>query len=207
MSEHIYTFDDPPSERHLDKASRILKNGGVLAFPAGTSWAFGCDAASQKGLERIRRLNPDHPKDKSFSLICASISMASSVGIIDHSLYRILKKAWPGPFTIIVKSSRNLPRQIKDKRQVVGLRIPDCPMLLALIETFGHPIATTSLPHREDDSPFKMGFEVFEAYGHGLDLVMDLGEELDGRDSTVVDFSGGNADIVRIGAGDISIFG
>lgn len=207
MSEHIYTYDDPPSERHLAKATDILRNDGVLAFPAGTSWAFGCHASSQKGIERIRRLNPSHPKEKSFSLICSSISMASSVGNIDHSLYRVLKKAWPGPYTIIVKRNRNLPRQIKDKRQVVGIRIPACAMLLALVEKFEHPIATTSLPYKADGVPYKMGYEVFDAFGHALDLVLDLGDELEGLESTVIDYSEGQAEIIRVGAGDTSIFG
>ena len=207
MAEHLYTYSDPPSERHLEKAVSLLEGDGVIAFPAGTSWAFGCHAASQKGLDRIRRLNPGHPKEKSFSLICSDISMASSVGNIDHSLYRVLKKAWPGPYTILVKRNRTLPRQIKDKRQVVGIRIPKCPMLLALVAKFGHPIATTSLPYKEENTPYRMGYEVFDSFGHALDLVLDLGEQLIGMESTVVDYTSGMAEIIRVGAGDISIFG
>lgn len=207
MAEHIYTYDDPPSERHMAQAVKILEAGGVLALPAGNSWAFACNASSSKALERIRRLNPSHPRDKSFSLICADIAMASSVGNIDHGLYRVLKKAWPGPYTIIVKRNRTLPKQIKDKRQVVGIRIPDCRMLLGLVKAFDGPLATTSLPSKDDFTPYKMGYEVFETFGHALDLVLDLGEELDGSESTVVDFSEGEAELVREGAGDLSIFG
>ena len=125
MTEHLYTFVNPTSERHLDKACHILSEGGVIVYPAGTNWAFGCDARNVKALDKIRVLKPQHPKERPFSLICSDIAMASTVGNIDHQLYRILKKAWPGPYTVIVKRNRSLPRQIKDKRQVVGIRIPE----------------------------------------------------------------------------------
>lgn len=207
MSKHIYTYNDPPSERDIAKACKILEQGGVIAFPAGTSWSFGCCATSSRGLERIQRLNPNHPKDKSFSLICSDISMASSVGNIDHALYRVLKKAWPGPYTIIVKRSRNLPRQIKDKRKVVGIRIPKCHMLLSLVETFGRPIATTSIPRKKDGTAYAMGYEIMDVFGHALDLILDLGEELSGEESTVVDYSEGEPEIIREGAGSLDIFG
>lgn len=206
MGEHLYTYVDPPSEKHLDRAIRALGDDGTLAFPAGTSWAFGCDAASSKALDRIRQLNPAHPKERPFSLMCSSLSMAAEVGMIDHAAYRILKKAWPGPYTVIMRRNRSLPRQIKDKRPVVGIRIPDSPLLLALIERYGKPLAVTSVPHDANDQPLHMGYQIHEIYGHALDLVLDLGEELPGMESTVIDFSEGVPILVREGAGDPAVF-
>lgn len=207
LSEHLYTYIDPPSERHLEKACQILRNGGVIVYSVGLNWAFGCDAANVKAIDRIRLLKPYHPKDRPFTLICSDISMASDVGNIDHALYRTLKKIWPGPYTIIVKRNRSLPRQIKDKRQLVGIRIPECPLVLALVNRYGSPIATTSVPKKGDGISYNMGYEIFEDFGHGIDLLLDLGESLPGEESTVVDFSEGYPDVVREGAGDISIFG
>ncbi|MBQ47470.1 MAG: threonylcarbamoyl-AMP synthase [Zetaproteobacteria bacterium] len=207
MAEHLYTYIDPPSKRHLDKACGLLADGKVICYPTGTSWAFGCDASSSKGLDKLHLLNPMHPKEKSLSLICNSISMASNVGNIDHQLYRILKKIWPGPYTVIVKRNRTLPRQIKDKRPVVGIRIPDNPLVIALVEKYGHPLATTSVPLSAEGAPYKMGFEIFDKFSHALDLLLDLGEELPGTETTVVDFSDGFPDVVRVGAGDVKIFG
>lgn len=207
MSEHLYTYNDPPSERDLDKAVSLLKSGGVIVCPLANNWAFVCDAANHKALERIRRLKPSHPKERPFSLLCSDLSMASNVGNIDHQLYRYLKKAWPGPYTIIVNRNRSLPRQIKDKRPVVGIRIPKCSMALALIDMFGAPLAASSVPNKEDGSPFHMGYDIFDTYSHAVDLLLDLGEELPCVESTIVDFSEGYPVLIRKGAGDPSLFG
>jgi tRNA threonylcarbamoyl adenosine modification protein (Sua5/YciO/YrdC/YwlC family) len=207
MSEHLYTYVDPPSERDLAKAFDILEKDGVIAYPMDQNWAFGCDARNHRALDRIRLLKPTHPKERPFSLICSDVAMASHVGNIDHQLYRFLKKAWPGPYTIIVRRNRSLPRQIKDKRQLVGIRIPENPMVLRLVEKFGRPLATTSIPFGSDDEPLKMGYQIFEEYGHAIDLLLDLGEELPCLESTVIDFSEGYPQVVREGVGDPSIFG
>lgn len=207
MSEHLFTFVNPTAERHLTKACRVLEADGVIAYPMDVNWAFGCDASSSKALDRIRRLKPTHPKDQPFSLICADISMAASVGNIDNQHYRVLKKCWPGPYTIILKRHRSLPRQIKDKRPVVGVRIPSSPLIRDLVTMFGKPIATTSVPLLNDGSVAKMGYQIMEDFGHGIDLLLDLGEELPGLDSTVVDFSEDEPVVVRVGYGDPEIFG
>lgn len=207
MAEHLYTYIDPPSERDLKKACETLKSGGILSYPLGDNWGIGCDAANVKALDKIRRLKPLHPKEQPFSLICSDISMASSVGNIDHQMYRYLKKMWPGPYTAIVKRNRSLPRQIKDKRQAVGIKVPNSPLVLALIEAYGAPLATTSPPEKKDGGVFNMGYQIMEELGHSIDLILDLGQELSGLESTVVDFTEGYPVVLRQGTGDISLFG
>jgi len=204
--EHLYTYVDPPSQRHLDQACSILEAGGVLVYPTDFNWALGCDATSTKGLERIQKLKPEHPKHRPFSLLCSSISMAADYGNIDHHVYRWIKKLWPGPYTILVERNRNLPRYIKDKRKVVGLRIPDNVLVVALIEKLGKPLATTSVPLLRNGATPRFGYEVVESIGHGVDLVLDLGDELPGLESTIVDFTQGFAEVIREGVGDASIF-
>lgn len=191
----------------MAKALRLLENDGVLGYPMDVNWAFGCDAASVKALDRIRRLKPSHPKDQPFSLICADISMAATVGNIDNYQYRVLKKCWPGPYTVILKRHRSLPRQIKDKRPVVGVRIPLSPLVRDLVARLGRPLATTSVPALSDGTVPRMGYQVFDEFGHGLDLLLDLGEELAGLDSTVIDFTEAEPVVVRVGAGDPHLFG
>lgn len=207
MGEHLYTYVNPVSERDMKKALTILEADGVIAYPTDTNWAFGCDSSSTKALDRIRRLKPTHPKDQPFSLICSDISMAAHVGNIDNHQYRVLKRCWPGPYTVILKRHRSLPRQIKDKRPVVGVRIPESPLVLALVERLGKPLATTSVPPMSDGTLAKMGYQVFEEFGHGIDLLLDLGEELSALESTVVDFSEDEPVVVRVGVGDPQIFG
>ncbi len=207
MAEHLYTYIDPVSERDMKKALDLLQDDGVIAYPLDCNWAFGCDASNVKALDRIKRLKPTHPKDQPFSLICADMAMASTVGNIDNNQYRVLKKCWPGPYTVILTRHKSLPRQIKDKRPVVGIKVPDSPLVRELVTRLGRPLATTSVPRMANGETAKMGYEVFEEFGHGIDLLLDLGEELPALDSTIVDFSDGEPVIVRAGVGDTKIFG
>jgi tRNA threonylcarbamoyl adenosine modification protein (Sua5/YciO/YrdC/YwlC family) len=201
MATHLYTYDDPPAERDLRRALQVLESDGVIAYPNDYNWAFGCDAISAKALDKIHLLKPTHPKDRPFSLLCSSISMAAEYVHIDNAAYRILKRAWPGPYTVLLQATRTFPRQLKDKRRIVGIRIPSSQMVRTLVERLAHPLATTSVP----DHPH-FGYEVYETYGHAVDLVLDLGTELTGDDSTIVDLSDGEPTIVRRGAGDPALF-
>jgi len=207
MADHIYTYINPTSERDLDRVCKVLEHDGVIAYPMDVNWAIGCDASSVKALDRIRRLKPTHPKDRPFSLICSDIAMASTVANIDNNQYRALKKCWPGPYTVILKRQRSLARQIKDKRPVVGVRIPETPLIRDLVARLGRPLATTSVPLLADGQEAKFGYQIIEEFGHGFDILLDLGEELPGLESTVIDFSEDEPVVIRVGVGDPEKFG
>ena len=211
MTEHIYTYDNPPSQKDLSLSCSVLSADGVIAYPTDINWAFGCDSTNTRAIDKIRLLKPYHPKEHPFSLICSSISMASEYVNISHNTYRYLRKMWPGPYTVILQRSRNLVRQLNDKRKVVGIRIPQSPLLMALVEKLGRPLITTSIPNAKDGSSIKFGHQIYETYKNRLDLILDLGVELSGEESTVVDFSQGDSSppiIVREGAGSVEdVFG
>ena len=133
--------------------------------------------------------------------------MAATVGNIDNNQYRLLKNCWPGPYTVILTRHKSLARQIKDKRPVVGIKVPESPLVRELVIRFGKPLATTSIPLTASGEAVKMGYEVFEEFGHGIDLVLDLGEELPALESTIVDFTEGEPEVVRVGVGDPKLFG
>lgn len=214
-AQHIYTYDDPPSERDLERAVRALQDDGVIAYPTDANWAFGCDAWNPRALDRVHALKPSHPKERPFAMLVSSISMAAEYVSIDNAAYRVLKRAWPGPYTVLLSATRNFPRQLKDKRRVVGIRIPKCAMLLELIDKLGHPLATTSVPllpkpagaSADDPAPAAhFGYEIMETFGHALDIVLDLGTELPAIETTIIDFTSGVAEVVRVGAGDPKLF-
>jgi tRNA threonylcarbamoyl adenosine modification protein (Sua5/YciO/YrdC/YwlC family) len=206
MAEHLYTFDDPPSQKHLERTCRLLEQDGIIAYQTDLNWAIGCNAASPKAVDRIKQLKPHHPKERPFSLLCSSISMVAEFAVVDNYQYRMLKKAWPGPYTVILESHKSLVRQLKDKRRAVGVRVPDSPMLIALLELYGKPIVTTSLPDIDDLMPVHFGYEVMDKFGFGIDLILDLGNEVPGARSTIVDMTSGQIELIRSGAGDVSLF-
>jgi tRNA threonylcarbamoyl adenosine modification protein (Sua5/YciO/YrdC/YwlC family) len=205
VADIIYTFEKPVSERDIEKASLILNSNGIISYQLESNWAIGCDAAAPKALERLRRLKPAHPSERPFSLICDSISMASGLAELSNAQYRYLKRAWPGPFTILLKSKRTLPKLIKDRRKVVGIRIPERPFIRALVKKLGRPLATTSVPECEGLSP-RFGYQVEELCGHGIDTIFDLGIEMTGEGTTIIDFSEVACRLVRQGLGDVNLF-
>lgn len=203
MSEHLYTYVDPPRVRDLDRIVDVLRGHGVIALPTGTSWAFAAEPSSRRAIQRIERLKPDRPKDQPYSLLCSSMSMATRMAIIDGQAYRLLRRMWPGPYTVLLSSGPDLPRLLKTKRAVVGVRVPVDPLAIALIEHFGQPLVVSTVPRDGDGRHRTLGYEVFEAYGHGLDLVVDLGEPVQGTDTTVLDLSEGVMEVIREGAGPV----
>ncbi len=204
-SLHLYTYADPPNPKHVDQILDVLRHDGVIAMSTGTNWAFAADPTSKKANQRIQRLKPNHSNDRPFSLMCSDIAMATTMTAIDGSAYRRLRRIWPGPFTVLLKASRQLPRVLKTKRAIVGVRIPDDPFALHLIERFGGPLVVSTVPKNPDGTYLTMGYEVQELFGHALDLVVDLGEPLPATETTVLDLTSGEVEVVRQGVGDISL--
>jgi tRNA threonylcarbamoyl adenosine modification protein (Sua5/YciO/YrdC/YwlC family) len=202
MSEHLYTYVNPTNERHLERISDLLEKDGLLILPMQTNWVFACDATSRKAMQKLHRLKQAHPKNQPYSIACASISMASTMAKISGHNYRLLNRLWPGPFTIIVKSSSRLPKLLKIKREKVGIRIPDEPITLAILEHYQKPLVVSSVPPNTNGEPHQMGYSIFETYGHGIDMLVDLGEELSGELTTVADLSDGEPSLIREGAGE-----
>lgn len=203
MSDHLYTYIDPPNHKHLEQIVDVLRHNGVIVMSTGTNWAFAADPTSKKAHERIRALKPDHPVDRPFALLCDSISMATTMTLIDGGAYRQLHRLWPGAYTVLLGASKKLPRVLKTKRAVVGVRIPDDPLALLIVEAFGGPLMVSTVPGRPDGGHLTMGYEVAEMFGHAVDLVVDLGEELAGTETTVLDMTSGELVLVRQGAGPI----
>lgn len=210
LASHLYTWINPVRESHILQICQVLEADGVIALPMDVAWAFVCDAASSKALERIHKLKPEHPKTRPFSLVCSSISMASRICAIDDHAYRLLKKALPGPYTVILERHATLPRQIKDKRREVGLRIPDEPLIASIIDNLNRPLAASTIPISQGefgDGLPSFGSQVMDIWGHALDLVVDLGEESPRQETTIIDLTSGQPHVLRLGAGDPGVFG
>jgi tRNA threonylcarbamoyl adenosine modification protein (Sua5/YciO/YrdC/YwlC family) len=189
---------ETPQARHLERIAELLRRDGVIAYPTDTLFGLGCLASRKKAVDRIQQIKGRDPK-KPMSILCSDMEMfCRYTRHLDTPTFRILKQMLPGPYTVLLPASREVPRYLQNK-QVVGLRIPDQPFCQALVSLLGEPIITTSatLP---DQPVLNASWDIEEELGHALDLVVDCGQPL-GVPSTIVDLSGDEPLLVREGAG------
>jgi tRNA threonylcarbamoyl adenosine modification protein (Sua5/YciO/YrdC/YwlC family) len=189
---------ESPQVRHLERIAELLHRDKVIAYPTDTLFGLGCLASRKKAVDRILQIKGRDPK-KPMSILCSDMEMfCRYTRHLDTPTFRILKQILPGPYTVLLPASREVPRYLQNK-QVVGLRIPDHPFCRHLVALLGEPIITTSaaLP---DQSVLNTSWEIEEELGHTLDLVVDCGQPL-GMHSTIVDLSGEEPLLVREGAG------
>lgn len=191
-----------PEPRKIARAVAALEAGEVIAYPTDTVYAIGCDLHNRKAIDRIyqlKRMKSDQP----LAFVCNDLAAISRWAIVENQQYRLLRRLLPGPYTFILDATREVPKVLLLKRKQVGIRVPDHPVVLALTEAFGRPIiSTTAGPHGGD--PLVDPHEIDDAFP-GLAMVLDAGPG-GTIPTTVVDLTGGEAKIVREGAGDPDLF-
>jgi len=196
----ISIHPDNPQPRQLSQVKDCLENGGIIAYPTDTIYGLGCDIFHPEAIEKICSIKKVNPEKANLSFICSDLSDLSLYAkAIDNSLFRILKKALPGPFTFILPASKQVPKILQSKKKTIGLRIPDNNIALSIIKTLGHPILSASFPgdNIEDYTDPEI---IYEHWGHQIDLVVDGG--IGGMTpSTVVDCTGDEYAVIRQGAG------
>jgi len=188
------------SEQKLQTIVTTLRNGGIIVFPTDTVYAFGCDLMNKEGIGKLIRRSGKRKPD--FSFICNDISQAMQyTASIDQPVFKEMKRVFPGAFTMIVKASPQVTRLFGTNKKTVGIRIPNNEIARAIARELGNPLISTSL-HDEDairdymTDPRRIEGEL----GRDVDLVIDGGAG-GNLPSTVIDFTGGEAIILRQGAG------
>jgi tRNA threonylcarbamoyl adenosine modification protein (Sua5/YciO/YrdC/YwlC family) len=196
----IRIHPDNPQTRQLSMVKECLENGGIIAYPTDTIYGLGCDIFHPEAIEKICAIKKVNPEKANLSFICSDLSDLSLYAkAIDNSLFRILKKALPGPFTFILPASKQVPKMLQSKKKTIGLRIPDNNIALSIITTLGHPILSASFPGEavEDYTDPEV---IYEHWGNQIDMVVDGG--IGGMvPSTVVDCTGETYEVIRQGLG------
>lgn len=190
-----------PQPRLIKEAVQILNDGGIIIYPTDTIYGLGCDIFQHKAVERICRIKGIDPAKAQLSFICRDLSHLSDyTRSISTPLYRTLKTHLPGPYTFILPASRHVPRILKNKKDTIGLRIPDNKICMSLIETLDHPLLSTSLPGEmiEDYTDPEL---IYEHFGHLVDAVIDGGAG-GYIPSTVVNCTTDDWTVIREGAGE-----
>ncbi len=205
MSQFIKIYNRNPNSKEIDKAVKILKNGGLVVYPTDTVYGLGCDITNTKALERIARIKGVKLGKANFSFICYDLSNLSTyVRQIDTPTYKILKRALPGAYTFILKGNNNLPKAFK-KKKTVGIRVPDNNIIREIVRELGNPIVSTSIYDEDDVVEYTTDPElIFEKWKGIVDLVIDGGYG-DNLASTVIDLSQDKIQIIREGKGDLDI--
>lgn len=189
-----------PEPRVVAHAVAILETEGLISYPTDTNYGIGCGIFNKEAIDRIyklRNLNTDHL----LSIVCPDLSDIARYALIENEAYRIMKRYLPGPYTFILRATPEVPRIFQSKRKTVGIRVPADPVILAIARTYRKPIVSASA--KLGDKILTNADQIDEAFGHGLDLILDAGQ-LDAEDSSVIDLSGPYPVVVREGLGDVS---
>lgn len=192
-----------PEGRKIRQVVESLQSGGVIIYPTDTVYGLGCDIFDHKAVEKICRLRDLDPKKAMLSIVCKDISQISEYAAqIDNNIFKALKKHLPGPFTFVLKAGHGVPKLFKNRKQTIGVRVPNNQIVLDIVEALGHPILTTSL--KSDDEIleyFTDPIDIYEDFKKLVDIVIDGG--IGGNvPSTVIDCTDDTPALLRAGAGE-----
>lgn len=201
MSQTFEVHPTHPQPRLLKLASQILHDGGVAAVPTDSSYALVCHLDDKDAAEALRRLRGVDARHH-LTLLCRDLSELATYARVDNRQYRLLKRATPGPYTFILEATREVPRRLSHpSRRTIGLRVPDHPVTQALLQTLGQPLLATTLIPPGETEPLNDAQDIEERYGRQLQAIVDAGA-CPAQPTTVVDLSGDEPTLVRLGRGD-----
>ncbi|MDH4612044.1 L-threonylcarbamoyladenylate synthase [Pseudomonas sp. BN102] len=201
MSQFFQVHPENPQPRLIKQAVEIVKAGGVIVYPTDSSYALGCLIGDKSAVERIRRLRRLDEKHN-FTLVCRDLSEIGVFAKVDTTAFRLIKAHTPGPYTFILSATREVPRMLMHpKRRTIGLRVPDHPIALALLEQLGAPLMSTSLILPGEELPMSDPYEMRQILEHQVDLIIDGGHGGMAA-STVINLADGEPEVVRVGCGD-----
>ncbi len=205
MSQFFHIHPDNPQARLINQAVAIVRNGGVVVYPTESGYALGCQLGDKAALERIcriRHIDVSH----NFTLACRDLSELSLYAVVENSAFRLLRNNTPGPYTFILKATKEVPRRLmNEKRKTIGIRVPTNVIARALLEAMGEPLISTSLIMPGSEVAESDPEEIRDRLGKLVDLVIH-GGYLGERPTTVVDLSEDRIEVVRVGEGDPAPF-
>ena len=196
----LHIHPDNPNPRHVKTITECLLNGGVIVYPTDTIYGLGCDIFQQKAIERIARIKQVDSRKAQLSFVCYDLSdLSKYTKSISTPLYRLLKSHLPGAYTFILPASREVPKILQNKKNTIGLRIPDNNIARTIVKELSHPILSTSLPG-EMVEEYTDPELIYENFKNLVDIVIDGGTG--GMvASTIIDCTKENYELVRMGAG------
>jgi tRNA threonylcarbamoyl adenosine modification protein (Sua5/YciO/YrdC/YwlC family) len=205
VSQFFQIHPDNPQARLIKQAAEIIRNGGLAVIPTDCAYALAGRIGDKKTTDRIHRLRQLPPKHN-FTLLCRDLSELSLFAKVDNTKYRMLKAHTPGAFTFILEATREVPRLLMHpKKRTIGIRVPNNPIAMALLEEMNEPLMTTSLIMPGDELPLSDPYDIRQSLEHELELVID-GGHCGFEATTVIDMTDEIPVVLRQGVGDASDF-
>ena len=203
MARLVEIHPEDPQPRRIAEVVAAIRQGGLVAYPTDSSYAFGCHIGDKRAMDRIRRIRKTE-KHHNFTLVCSDLSEISLYARVENWAYRLMKSLTPGPYTFVLEATREVPKRLQNpKRRTIGLRVPDNAIVHAMLAALGEPIMSSTLMLPGDQLPLTDAAEIEERIGNQIELIVDGGPA--GIEPTsVVDLSGGSVEILRVGRGDVS---
>ena len=201
----LKVYTDNPSPRHLKIIMEHLKEGKIIVYPTDTIYGIGCDMHNKKAFEKLCSIIGKKPEKANLSLICSNLSNISDYTLpFETSIYKIMRKTLPGPYTFILNANNNVPKIFGSNRKTIGIRIPDSNLIREIVEEYGNPIVTASIKDEDDlISAYPTDPEEIQALlGNRVDLIIDGGPG-DNIPSTVLDCTDGTIRVIREGKGAV----
>lgn len=206
MSQYFTIHPLNPQLRLIRQAAAIVRDGGVIVYPTDTCYALGCHIGDKTAMERMRAIRQVDERHH-FSLVCRDLSEIATYAKVDNRQFRMLKAATPGSYAFILEATRVVPKRLQHpSRRTIGLRIPDHPVVRALLAELNEPLLSSTLMLPGDDTPLNDPHEIRERLEHQVDLILDAGA-CGIEPTTVVNLTGSEPEIIRIGKGDTALFG
>ncbi|MFC9926255.1 L-threonylcarbamoyladenylate synthase [Streptomyces sp. NPDC127190] len=205
MAKYFDVHPDNPQPRSIAQIADAVRSGALIAYPTDSCYALGCRLGSRDGMDRIRAIRKLDDRHH-FTLMCRDFAQLGQFVRVDNDVFRAVKAATPGSYTFILPATREVPRKLlHPKKKTVGVRIPDHVVTQALLAELGEPLLSSTLLLPDEEEPPTQGWEIKDQLDHVVDAVVDSGD-CGTEPTTVVDFSGGEPEIVRRGAGDTGRF-
>jgi len=206
MAQFFSIHPDNPQPRLIKQAAEMLRNGAVIVYPTDSGYALGCHLDDKDAVQRIRQIRGVDDKHH-MTLVCRDLSELAKYARVDNTQFRLLKNNTPGSYTFILDATKEVPRRLQHpKRSTVGLRIPDHPVALALLEELNEPLLSSTLILPDADEPLTDVDEIRERLEKLVDAIIE-GGTVGLEPTTVIDLTGGAPVLERRGKGDVSHLG
>jgi tRNA threonylcarbamoyl adenosine modification protein (Sua5/YciO/YrdC/YwlC family) len=192
-----------PQPRLIRKVVEALQRGGIIAYPTDTVYGMGCDIMNKRAIETIYQLR-QRDKKKPFSFICSDLKNISLYAKVTNYAYKTMRRLLPGPYTFILDGSKMVPKMMLTRRKTAGIRVPDHPICLALVEALGHPIISTTAK-TPDGRTLNAPWLIEDQFGSRIDYVID-GGPTPGEPSSVISLIDDEPEILREGLGSVELF-